>query len=310
MPAYDYIPPDVLQASNSIATFANGLGWFALAILLILMIKGSYPMLLVLEVFQIIYFHIFIIASLPYNFSTFLAKLSILNFQFLPNLFSLYVVPQNFSSIATPLQYKTVIGDITFMVSAGQYFTLLIIYLGIGLVFAILKEKLCKCCERIRIFAKRQYLIRFKYGSVNEFVWFSFMTFGFFSMFQMKDLKPTQPWQYGNLVLSFLCFVLFIGFPLFVIINALKYRKDMSKVPRKFAFIQGDQSFIPYQIPFRYFRKMLLCIFLVVGTIEIQVPAMIASNFLIFAFYLFFKPSKSSFTNWINILIEVCYLGL
>lgn len=160
------------------------------------------------------------------------------------------------------------------------------------------------------MFAKRQYLLRFKYGAVNEFIWFSFMTFGFFSMFQMKDLKATEPWMYGNLVLSFLCFVIFLSFPVFTIWKALKYRKDMSKLPKKFAFLQGDQSFIPYQIPLRYFRKLLLCCFLVIGTIEIQVPCMIASNFLMLAFYLFFKPSKSSFTNWINILVEVCYLGL
>ena len=310
MPTYDYIPPSVLESSESIGTFANGLGWFALAILLVLMLKGSYPMLFVLEVFQIVYFHIFIIAGLPYNFTTFLTKLSILNFQFLPNLFKLYVVPSDWVSTATPLQYKIVVGEITFMVSAGHYITLLIIYLVIGLLISLFKEKLCKCCERVRIFAKRQYLNRVKYGLVNEYVWFCFMTFGFFSMFQMKDLKPTAPWQYGNLVLSFLAFLLFIGFPALVIAKALKYRKDMSKVPKKFAFIQGDQSFIPYQIPFRYFRKMLLCVFLVIGTIEIQVPAMIASNFLVFAFYLFFKPSKSTFTNWINILVEVCYLGM
>lgn len=110
MPTYDYIPPDVLQTSESIGTFANGLAWFALAILLVLMLKGSYPMLFVLEVFQIVYFHIFIVASLPYNFSTFLTKLSILNFQFLPNIFKLFVVPTDWISPATPLQYKTVVG--------------------------------------------------------------------------------------------------------------------------------------------------------------------------------------------------------
>jgi hypothetical protein len=47
MPVYDYIPPDVVKSSSSIAAFATGLGWFALAILLILMLKGSYPMLFV-----------------------------------------------------------------------------------------------------------------------------------------------------------------------------------------------------------------------------------------------------------------------
>lgn len=146
LPSYDYIPPEVIQSSSSIATFAKGLAWFALAILLVLMLKGSYPMLFVLEVFQIVYFHAFILASLPYNFQTFVGNLSVLNFSFLPNVFKIAVVPSDHTSSTTPLQYKTLIGEITFMVSAGQYFTLLMIYLVIAIIFAILKEKVFKFC--------------------------------------------------------------------------------------------------------------------------------------------------------------------
>ena len=44
--------------------------------------------------------------------------------------------------------------------------------------------------------------------------------------------------------------------------------------------------------------------------IELQVIGLIASNFMVFAFYLYFKPSKSKFNNYINILIEMCYIAL
>lgn len=37
---------------------------------------------------------------------------------------------------------------------------------------------------------------------------------------------------------------------------------------------------------------------------------MIAANFLMFSFYALYMPSKSKFNNWINILIELSYLGL
>jgi hypothetical protein len=37
---------------------------------------------------------------------------------------------------------------------------------------------------------------------------------------------------------------------------------------------------------------------------------MIGANFMVLSYYLFFKPSKSRFSNWINILIELCYIGL
>lgn len=37
--------------------------------------------------------------------------------------------------------------------------------------------------------------------------------------------------------------------------------------------------------------------------IELEVVGMIASNFIILAFYTIYKPSKSRFNNYINILI-------
>jgi hypothetical protein len=63
-------------------------------------------------------------------------------------------------------------------------------------------------------------------------------------------------------------------------------------------------------MPLRYIRKLLFCIFLVIGTTETQVISIMGANFLVFSYYAFFKPSKSRLSNWINILIELCYIGL
>jgi hypothetical protein len=67
------------------------MSWIALILLLILLFKGAYPLLLVTEVFQHIYFHYFVIEDLPYNYSNFLINLKSLNFQFLPNILNLVV---------------------------------------------------------------------------------------------------------------------------------------------------------------------------------------------------------------------------
>lgn len=45
-----------------IKSFSGVISYLALAILVILLFKGSYPLLLAFEVFQNIYFHYFIIA--------------------------------------------------------------------------------------------------------------------------------------------------------------------------------------------------------------------------------------------------------
>ena len=37
---------------------------------------------------------------------------------------------------------------------------------------------------------------------------------------------------------------------------------------------------------------------------------MLGANFMVFSYYLFYQPTKSRFTNWVNVLIELCYIGL
>jgi hypothetical protein len=44
--------------------------------------------------------------------------------------------------------------------------------------------------------------------------------------------------------------------------------------------------------------------------IELQVVGMIASNFLILAFYAIYRPAKNKFNNIANIIVELCYIGL
>ena len=38
--------------------------------------------------------------------------------------------------------------------------------------------------------------------------------------------------------------------------------------------------------------------------------AIMAANFMVLAYYLFYKPAKSRLSNWINLLIELSYIGL
>ena len=84
----------------------------------------------------------------------------------------------------------------------------------------------------------------------------------------------------------------------------------MEGLPKKYKFVLGEESHMPFQMPLRYIRRLLVCAFLASGLGEFQVMAITSANFLMLAFYGVFWPSKSSFSNWINLLIEICYLGL
>jgi hypothetical protein len=77
----------------------------------------------------------------------------------------------------------------------------------------------------------------------------------------------------------------------------------MDQVPKKYQFILGDDSFIPYQMPLRYIRKLLFCIFIFMAMIELQIIALISVNFMMLVFYFYYRPSKSKFNNYVNIVI-------
>jgi hypothetical protein len=139
-----------------IKSFSGVISYIALAILLILLFKGSYPLMLVFEVFQNIYFHYFIIAELPYNFSNFLLNLKYLNFQFLPSLFN-YMIPSTYISAATPQKFIVAITDTTFFISSGHYFLVIAFYVLWALVIALLKNKQLNKFRKLRRFAKGVY---------------------------------------------------------------------------------------------------------------------------------------------------------
>lgn len=302
LPTYDYISPEVKSSTKSAASFSNTLSWVALTVMIILMFKGSYALLLACEVFQMVLYHYFISIELPYNYSNFLVGLNALNFQFLPNIFA-SLVPSTYKSATTPVYYTQMVTDATFFLSSGQYFMIIIFYIAWATIIALLKNKGINKYRRLRKFAKGVFERRIRFGAINECLWFCYISFVFFGFWQLKDLSTSGSWSVANIIVSIVSWMCCMILTTWVIYLSLKFKDRISEVPKKYAFILGEDSHIPFEMPLRFIRKLLFCIFLVVAYIETQIIAMIGANFLVLAYYLFFKPAKSRFSNWVNILI-------
>lgn len=136
------------------------------------------------------------------------------------------------------------------------------------------------------------------------------MTFVFFGLWQFYDTTFTYQWSKANFALAMICLFGCIFMVLWVIFLVITNRNSIETMHKKFLFIIGDDSTIPYEMALRYIRKLLLCLFLFSATIELQIVGMIASNFLVLAFYAIYRPSKSVFSNIVNLFIELCYIGL
>jgi hypothetical protein len=111
-----------------------------------------------------IYFHYFMNTTLPYNFNSFLLNLKNLNFQFLPNPVA---APDNFVSPATPTKFVLAITDISFFISCGHYFLLLLFYASWALLVALLKNKNLNKWDNLRRFCKRVFQRRIRFGAVH-----------------------------------------------------------------------------------------------------------------------------------------------
>lgn len=309
LPTYDYISPEVKAATQSAAGFSTTLSWVALSIMALLLFKGSYALLLACEVFQMVIYHYFVAINLPYNFSNFLIGLNALNFQFLPNIVQ-NVVPAGYVSPGMPTYYTLMVPDTAFFISSGQYFIIILFYIGWALTVSLLKNKGINKWRALRRFCKGVFERRIRFGAINECLWICYISFVFFGLWQLKNLVVSGSWCYANILLSILCWVLCMMLTAWVVYLSLRYKEDATRVPKKYSFILGEDSHIPFEMPLRHIRKLLFCIFLVIASIETQIIAMIGSNCMVLAYYLFFKPAKSRFSNWVNILIELSYIGL
>lgn len=187
---------------------------------------------------------------------------------------------------------------------------IIILFFGWALIISLLKNKGINKWRALRKYCKGVFERRIRFGAIQECLWICYISFVFFGLLQLKNLKVYGSWSYGNIVLSIFSWFFCVLLSGWVIYLALKYKDDMTKVPKKHAFILGEDSHIPFELPLRHVRKLLFCIFLVMPYFEMQIIAMAGNNCLMLAYYLFFKPSKSRFSNWINILIELCYIGL
>ena len=132
----------------------------------ILIFKGSYALLLSIEVFQMVYFHYFIYQELPYNISNFLLRLKVLNFQFLPNPFK-SIVPTDFNSVTAPLHFGQAVEDVVFFMSCGHYFLIIAFYVAWALLVVVLKNRTLNRFNRLRRFMRGVYNRRIRFGAVN-----------------------------------------------------------------------------------------------------------------------------------------------
>lgn len=135
------------------------LSWILIAVVVILMVKMSYPLLILIDSLQFLYMHLFVVISiLPYMWFNVTNVLGYFHFNFLPKLFDFD------TTVTEPVQpYNSFKTDMTFLGNMQPFVFFVSIFCGIYLLVWLLTIKKINRWDKFRLKVKWLYKARFRY---------------------------------------------------------------------------------------------------------------------------------------------------
>ena len=160
VPVTASITPTQQQQGETANSNVNILSWILIAVLFLMMIKCSYPLIVLIDLLQYIHLHVYVVLTpLPYLYMQALSALKNVNFVFLPTLSS------NPTDV-TSANYYDFQPDTTFLGNCHPFFFFLVIFGSAYLIFMLLSAQCCKI-KSIRSRVKKIYRGRMRYSFLH-----------------------------------------------------------------------------------------------------------------------------------------------
>ena len=198
-------------------------------------IKGGYPILLTLEVVQIVYMHIFFnIESMPFIQLKFLEALKFFHFTFFPTLFT---------SNYVDYIYDSFIQDVSFLANSSPIIFLWTITFILYILTTLLSNRKILQNKTIRKAAKKIKKYRLRYQLLHDIFWITSIYGLFFAMYQFRVMNFNSTMDGVNVLFAMSILVVYSGFIFYVIRLGFKYRKlKVDEIPRRMLFIIPEAS--------------------------------------------------------------------
>lgn len=132
----------------------------------------------------------------------------------------------------------------------------------------------------------------------------------FFAIYQFTGANSSIDASSTNLAAAIVVAVLYCVWLISITYHALKYKRRLQTVPRKFKFLALEDSQFPMEIPMRGLFKFLIACALISPEVSIQLILMMVFNMIMVIYTLCYKPSKSNATNYLNIFIHLAIIIL
>ena len=218
------------EEGESIASKTNILSWVLIVAILLLMIKVSYPTIVLLDLLQYAHMHIYVTAlPLPYLYMKAFDAMGNVNFTFLPTLYSN-------PSPDTSLPYYVFQPDSTFLGNCQPFIFFLGIFLTVYLIFFGLSRK-CFPVKCMRVNAKKAYKRRMRFSFLYEMFYYPAFYVLFFALYQFTGANSNISESNGNLVFAIIVVMAYGVWLVALTYVAVQYKSRMDDVPQKHSII-------------------------------------------------------------------------
>lgn len=207
------------------------MGWILLVVILLMMIKISYPMVVLLDLLQFIHLHVYVLAlPLPYLYMSVLSQFKNVNFAFLA---PIYVN----GNPDTTDPYYVFQEDTTFLGNCQPFVFFLAFFGGVFLLFWALTNRNINRFPAIRKKIKMIFKARMKFSFLHELFYYTEYYVFFFALYQFGGANGSFEDYTTNLAAAVIVSALYVAWLITITYQAYRYKKRMETVPKRLQFL-------------------------------------------------------------------------
>jgi hypothetical protein len=295
------VSPQTVAQAQALSSQVNVLSLVLIALLVVMMVRCSYPQLVLLDLLQYIHLHVYVIlAPMPYLFMQVLSTLKNVNFAFLP---ALYSNP----SPSTTSPYYNFQSDTTLLGNIQPLVFFLAIFGGTYLLCWLLSQRFNKF-KWLRKKAKHIFYNRMRFSFVHEIFYYTGFYVLFFTLYQFTGANSYINASAANLAVAVMVLLAYVVWLIWITYLGTKYRERLDKIPQKYKFLVYEESQFPMEIPMRGFFKLVVACVLIAGDVSVQLILLMIFNLVYMIYTLCYSPSKSKLTNGLNAFLMVGFI--
>lgn len=202
----------------------NVLSWILIAVIFLMMIKFSYPLLVLVDTLQLLYMHVYLLIDpLPYLWYNINNVFGFFHFNFLPKLYT-----QSVEGSTT--LYANFQDDTTMLGNLHPFVFIVSIFVFVFFIFWMLSTKKVNRSDCFRKKVRKVFKNRMKFSLLFEALYYPAFYTLFWAMYQFKGYHSNLPEASGNLAMAIIMVIVYFVFFMMLLYVTAKTRNQINSV--------------------------------------------------------------------------------